>query len=345
MSIVTCKDSLLSEIQYIALSYVWGPSQYHTAKLPSSNLSRFAIERALTSMPMPQTIKDAIELTRLLGFRYLWVDALCIIQDDDNDKGVQIGNMHGIYKTAFASIIAASGAHSDSGLPGLRPNTRQYEQREIVVIDPSDRDPGLSLVTTVGEVTRSWNSSYVSGHGPVELSAWNNRAWTMQERALSRRTIVFSEEQVLWDCPCAYFCEEAFFEVRNLRYRSITGCAYQDLNLSSLAQTGSPWDLYRRLVSQYSQRNLSFEGDCSNAFAAIFEMISDTNGELFLWGLPCSRFDFALSCDTIYGVHRRAGESTLPMTSLKRRIQFPSWSWLGWVGHARCSVGDDRMER
>ncbi|KAF2828684.1 HET-domain-containing protein [Ophiobolus disseminans] len=258
-------------------------------------------------MEVPQTIEDAIDLTKMLGFKYLWVDSLCIIQDDTEDQQIQINNMHGVYKTAFVTIVAASGVHSNAGLPGLRPGTRRYEQRETVVIDPTGQDPGMSLVTNVKNNPKSWGSSYAVGHGDIEMSVWNQRAWTMQEKALSRRTITFSDEQVSWDCPCASFSEEAFFEIRNLRYRSIISTTYQDLTLSSLAWKTSPWDLYRNLVDRYSQRNLSYPGDYNDAFVAVLEMISDTTGERFLWGLPCSRFDLALSWDTIYGGYRRVG--------------------------------------
>lgn len=334
-----------SSVRYIALSYVWGPAQHQKIKLVRSNILRLSIKKSLVATRLPQTIADAIELTKLLGFQFLWVDALCIVQDDPDDQKVQLDNMHGIYKTAFLTIVAASGEHSDAGLPGLRPGTRQYKQRETVVIHPTDDDPGLSLVTNVKTTPQTWSSSYMTGYGDIENSVWYRRGWTMQEKALSRRTITFSNEQVSWDCPCASFWEEAFFEVRNLRCHSITSTSYQDLTFSSLAPGEAPWDLYRSLVGRYSQCSLSFLGDYSDAFSAVIEVLSDTTSEKFLWGHPRSRFDLALSWDTMYGVYRRDALSKLPMTTLNKCVQFPSWSWLGWVGHAHCSVGDDRTER
>jgi hypothetical protein len=345
MSITTFTDAPLSSICYVALSYVWGPPEHQKTKLLKLNTLKLAADGSLLKYQVPKTIEDAILVTRLLGFKYLWVDALCIIQDDAGDQKVQISNMHGIYKTAFLTVVAASGKHANAGLPGLRPNTREYEQREVVVIDPMDQNPGLSLMTTVKKNPQSWASSYSVGQGDLEMSGWNRRAWTMQEKALSRRTITFSEEQVSWDCPCASFWEEAFFEIRNLRCRPIISTSYHHLSLSTLAEKRPPWELYRNLVSTYSQRDLSYPGDYSDAFTAVIQMMDDTKGERFLWGLPCSRFGLALSWDTIYGVHRRNTLSTLAITSLDRRIKFPSWSWLGWVGHAHCSVGDDRLER
>jgi hypothetical protein len=341
---VTFSDTPLQKIRYIALSYVWGPSKYQKTKLLTSNVLQLGRAGSLRTRPVPQTIEDAIELTKLLGFDYLWVDALCIIQDDVSDQKIQINNMHGVYKTAFVTIVAASGEHSDAGLPGLRAGTRHYVQRSAMVVSPSEEGPGISLMTSVKSFPQSLRSSWTTGHGDIDTSVWNRRAWTMQEKALSRRTITFSGEQVSWDCCCASFAEDAFFEIRNLRCRSITSTSYQDLTLASLSREKAPWDLYRNLVDRFSQRDLSYPGDYNDAFAAVIEMVTDTTGEVFLWALPCSKFDLALSWDTVYGVCRRNTLSKLAMTSLNRRIQFPSWSWLGWVGHAHCSFGLDRTE-
>ncbi|KAH7069379.1 heterokaryon incompatibility protein-domain-containing protein [Paraphoma chrysanthemicola] len=220
-----------------------------------------------------KTIEDAIQLTRLLKFQYLWVDALCIVQDDPADQQIQIKNMHGVYETAFLTIVAASGEPANAGLPGLAPDTRGYEQREVIVVDSAAGNPGLSLVTTVKKNPQSWDRSFAVGQGDLETSAWNRRAWTMQEKVLSRRTITFSDEQ------------GSFFEIRNFHCRSFIKTSYHELSLSSLAQPTPPWNLYRDL----------FEGDYSDALAAVIEMLHDTKGERFIWGLPCSRFGLALS--------------------------------------------------
>lgn len=203
MSIVTFTDTRLSNIRYIALSYVWGAAEYQRTRLIQSNMEELAIEAALLRVEPPQTIRDAIDLTRLLDFDFLWVDALCIMQDDPEDQKVQISNMHDIYKTAFLTIVAASGEHCNIGLPGLKPGTRQYQQREVVISKASDKDYGLSLMTLVQQSPQHLGPSYMVGQGDLGLSVWNRRAWTMQEKILSRRTITFSDEQVSWDCPCA----------------------------------------------------------------------------------------------------------------------------------------------
>ncbi|EIW52286.1 HET-domain-containing protein, partial [Trametes versicolor FP-101664 SS1] len=89
--------------EYLTLSYVWGGDQIH--KTTSTNLSMY--EQGIAPSILPPTIRDAIYVTHMLGFRWLWVDSLCIIQDSETDKAHEIGRMHHIYRYAHLTIIAA----------------------------------------------------------------------------------------------------------------------------------------------------------------------------------------------------------------------------------------------
>lgn len=80
---------------------------------------------------MPKTIADTMALALELGEQYLWVDVLCIIQDDNKDKKEQIAQMDLIYAGALFTIIAAGGSNAQSGLPGLLEGTRKVEQRTV----------------------------------------------------------------------------------------------------------------------------------------------------------------------------------------------------------------------
>ena len=124
---------------YTALSYVWGSvNQLLTEK---ASLGLLLNHGALSSVidQVPQTIIDAINLTGDLGFEYLWVDSLCIVQDDDESKDNFIPNMHLIYGSAWLTMIAQTAENANTGLQGYRPGTRGKPQavREVV--------PGLSL--------------------------------------------------------------------------------------------------------------------------------------------------------------------------------------------------------
>jgi hypothetical protein len=84
--------------------------------LSKANLRIFQEDGAFDRIRLAKTIRDAIDLTAKLGFRFLWVDAICIVQDDDDVKEELIANMEVICGNAALTIVGASGMHEDAGL-------------------------------------------------------------------------------------------------------------------------------------------------------------------------------------------------------------------------------------
>ena len=115
---------------YVALSYVWGDVEqlYVPAGEAYSVLTK---KGALLDLKPPKTVMDAMQLIQQLGLRYLWVDALCIKQDDFSDKEEQIARMGSVFQSALFTIIAGSGSDCDAGLPGIRPGTR-FKRQQLV---------------------------------------------------------------------------------------------------------------------------------------------------------------------------------------------------------------------
>jgi len=101
---------------YIALSYVWG--QNNDVRTIKSLVSEFRKPGAFVSRPLPRTIRDAIDLTSALNIPYLWVDCLCIVQDEQDGKGTRIEDMDAVYGNAIITIVAAAGTEAQSGLSG-----------------------------------------------------------------------------------------------------------------------------------------------------------------------------------------------------------------------------------
>ncbi|KXS96748.1 hypothetical protein AC578_9023 [Pseudocercospora eumusae] len=200
---------------YVALSYVWGKDQ--VVKLCKSNMESLARPGALEDQKPSKSITDAMDL--LLGLRtgitYLWVDAICIVQDSDEDKALHIGRMGRIYAAADFTIVVASGEDADAGLPGLREGTRSIDQSAVEVIAPGARtysDKGLKFhqygLSIMDTLTPLWDED--DDFWTTEKYA--TRGWTMQERVLSRRKLIFTKEQVYWQCATASYCEESVME-------------------------------------------------------------------------------------------------------------------------------------
>src|SRR5262249_14113513 len=152
--------------RYVALSYVWGKAAHvHTTE---ADVKRDGSGReVMIVLPrlLPQTIEDAMHVTRSLGERYLWVDAFCIVQDNLADKHSQIIHMDAIYSSAFVTIVAASGSNSNSGLPGVSRPRNGHQVTEMI------RD--LRFAVPLPE--------YMSTVFDPDL-VWNSRGWTYQEK-------------------------------------------------------------------------------------------------------------------------------------------------------------------
>ncbi|KAF2729109.1 HET-domain-containing protein, partial [Polyplosphaeria fusca] len=159
------------DCRYVALSYVWGEPG-----ASSDGDSMF-----------PATIADSITVCVALGFRYLWVDRYCINQGNAAEKHVQIHLMDRIYMQAELTIFAAAGSGSDDGLPGVSTMIRTPQQR-LKIGD-------MELVEILNSVDR------------VSMSTWASRAWTYQEGSMSKRRLIFTDQEVVFLCSRMY-CQE-----------------------------------------------------------------------------------------------------------------------------------------
>jgi len=105
--------------EYVALTYVWGEEKLKRERPPGWQMPRtlradvwtdeYGVEIIELPGELPHTIRDAMEVTRCIGYQYLWVDSLCIIQDDQQDQDLQISMMDEIYRNATLTIAAGSG--------------------------------------------------------------------------------------------------------------------------------------------------------------------------------------------------------------------------------------------
>ncbi|KAI1369879.1 HET-domain-containing protein [Xylaria arbuscula] len=295
-----------SDCRYTALSYVWG--QANVLRAGTNNIERLekpgAFNASEFESQLPQTVKDAIKATRDIGIRYLWVDALCIIQDENyKEKLPHIKQMNRIYETAELVIVAMSSRDASSGLPGVRPWTRRTEQ-QIEQITPQLR---LGVRTIYGN----------EAVGCV----YETRGWTYQETCFARRQLIFTGGQVAFTCKYA----GNWSEDRVVEDRAFV--------LNEFNEGGSTtWDedddirSYEGPVQNYSDRTLSFPSDVYNAFAGVAQRIRDLLGVDLCHGIPPSYFDWCLLWD--------------PMKELTRRQGTPSWSWSGWEGGAFPHIWD-----
>lgn len=290
--------SLPVDCNFLALSYVWGgvqqPKARRTGRLPRN---------------LPLTIEHAITITQELGHRYLWVDSICIDQQNKLEKHNQIALMSYIYRGAFATIIALDSSSAASGIPGVG---EKRKTSQLCARFPSD----------------NWMLSYLpSLQSELDKSAWSTRAWTYQEGLLSHRRILFTDNQVHFVCNESACSEDRVHPI-DFRKDDTTLGGYTSL-VNPLDFTDfkssyrSHYYLYNYFVSHYVTRQMTKAEDSLYAVSALLQRMKETVfPDGFLFGLPIRKFHHALLWTVLEN----------DKSPLKRRVipGLPSWSWVGW---------------
>jgi hypothetical protein len=310
----------ISGVRYVALSYVWGDSQ--VTKLTSKNTATLAGYRGLSLDSqvhiVPRTIRDAMRLTAELGIRYLWVDCLCIVQDDPN-IGYYLNRMHSVYSDAYLTIVVANKDSADGGIVG-------YETY------PESRNLPRSVITY---------PNYVLGIIPLTdghtntLFPWATRGWTLQEGFFSRRALTI-DDRMTFVCAASW-AEEGDIVGGGIHGRPGYLCnatPYRDQVVSFTDPMLHRRNLYSHLQEVFASRELTYDTDVQRACSGITSFFSRPDEGLF-----------ELNTQILYGHQLLSFRNTLLWRSRtpqrKRNTPsrrdglpaVPSWSWMAWHGH------------
>ncbi|KAF7506032.1 hypothetical protein GJ744_012279 [Endocarpon pusillum] len=246
-----------SSMQYVTLSYVWpkGPPLRLEMKNKDDLMGPGEpLARAEFRDKIPPTIRDAMEICHRIADRYLWVDALCIIQDDDHidgDKAVQIGAMDAIYGSSVLTIAATCGNGAEAKLPGVGLGSRNINQKTEIV-------QGHRLTN------RPW-----SYHQSVSDSKWNSRAWTFQERVLSKRKLFVTPQMMFFRCSHTPSMMAEDLDA-DPRARTLVTYAMDDTGADQIPIHGSiNTETYRLTVEKFTCRDITKKCDILNAFTGI----------------------------------------------------------------------------
>ena len=337
LRVIDCEKMCITEApspttcRYVALSYVWGRST--TLKLQFSNMSQLSKHGGLSAYleKLPRTIFNAISVVRGIGERFLWVDALCILQEKTQEALEQIATMDRIYGSAFLTIVASDGADADFGLRGVSESgtiadlacTARYVDQPV-----ADFRDDLAIIAPFDNPQK------------LEESVWNLRAWTFQERLLSRRFLVFGNNEAVWHCRAITAREDMLVQDSGYgeplkgwlslqRQHLIPGEHWKDGSLEvdrhshTRVVRSATFHEYAKLVEQYSYRQMTYDHDVINALTGLLNIFDLCFKSTMIFGLPEVLFDIALLWRPTERLTRRttSGGKT-----------FPSWSWTGWKG-------------
>ncbi|KAL5349783.1 hypothetical protein ACLOAV_004816 [Pseudogymnoascus australis] len=216
--------------KYAALSYCWGGEA--NFKVTADSIRSYE-EGGIQIEDLPQTVQDAIICTRELGFQYLWVDTLCIIQDSASDKREQIAQMRKIFHNAAITIVAGSARTVYDG---------------FLAASPPPQQSGLLPYYASSEKSGTFRLIRTKFHQYSEVPV-NLRAWTLEEALLSQRLLIYSSSSLQWQCQAGndIACQGAgshiIFGPRDAHYR-----LPNPIFLDASAKDGPPKDADARFV-------------------------------------------------------------------------------------------------
>ena len=293
--------------RYACLSYRWSSlaQQYRTTRQNyHEHLCNIAIQR------LPQTFRDAIKLVRHLGLRYLWIDCLCIIQDDDDDWERECGRMASIFEHSFITISALSAKDSTYGL-FHRWNTFDAWKLHIQTRDG----------TQIG--LRGEQSTL---KGDLENSSMSLRGWILQEKILSPALAHFGHTQIHWECLTGTTSELRATYL--LPTNSPLKYFLHEVRRSGLEKSPQgPFISWYILMQRYSRMALTVETDRLPAIMGLAQRFQECFGATFVAGLWVENLHGGL----LWHSSRQRKPSDLPKSRASSAIS-PSWSWIHLAG-------------
>lgn len=286
---------------YLALSYCWGKEPFEV--INPQNLARMTEGIPVNSLPL--TIQDAMEFTRLLGIRYLWVDSLCILQGESvearADWNEQSVKMQTVYQNAFLTIGASMGKGAHDG------------------IRPSDDSPEMEFCPLPKEFGRNelLGQVYVGLQQTVlREDPIHKRAWTLQEFLLSTRYINLGQPTIFWYCKQVHWKQMMSFKPQSqgLSHPEIPS----ETGLVTHVDRGGAFAEWRAIVHNYTYRSISRTEDRLVALSGLAnDLWLRRNKQDEYWiGLWKS----TITMDLVW--------STFKDVSIPPDPTLPSWSWV-----------------
>ncbi|KAI8632838.1 heterokaryon incompatibility protein-domain-containing protein [Xylariaceae sp. FL1651] len=305
-------EDVLRPVRYVALSHCWGSVSKSVFRTTNANHAENM--RNIPLSALPKTFKDAIAVTRALGVRFIWIDSLCIVQDDEKDWGTEAVKMAHIYEGSYFTIAATSAQNGDGGLflntmlPAVTVAKRNWK-----VASDVNEEPACLVRYPVASLGTLW-------HSPL-----SRRAWVVQEQILSTRLVHFTEHQMYYQCRFGIESEDGTIKAPGFpSFRKDARTDEGDITLMGSRDLSTPIraiNTWWSWVTEYTSRSLTFDRDRIVAFAGI---VNDFGGKIKsapVLGLWKETLWYDLCWQLEHEPARTADDCHI-MTKI------PTWSWL-----------------
>jgi hypothetical protein len=275
--------------KYICLSYTWGTR----GTVMTTSMTYKRLKKGVPAFVLPSTMWQAIQIAQRLGIDYVWIDSICVLQDDEDDWLEQTAKMADIYGNAYLTIAAAASTEAQDGLmvhrhpiyespdaygQGIRDTRLGAVAAAVVRLSNGD---GSMLCFFPENIAPIPHRRKRRRRDPLRFNHQMSRAWALQERVLSPRVVHFAEDQLYWECSEGLESEDG---LRSFPVRPSIG----------VDGHGGDWNeslgrLWQTLVEDYNRRLMANEADKLVAISGIVSTLADIVEDKYYAGIWESR--------------------------------------------------------
>ncbi|KAF2491165.1 HET-domain-containing protein, partial [Lophium mytilinum] len=292
--------------KYVCLSHCWGKTPIMCCTTNNSlGKAMDFIEYSL----FPRNFQDAIAITRRLGLRYIWIDSVCIIQDDIHDWEVESADMANVYRYAYLTIAATSSADSTGGCFSTT-------NADICM----SLDDGTGRLLLVGARMCDTKGTLSDTAEVQKRFPLFQRGWVLQERLMSRRILHCNYGELAFECLESKTCECGNSSlsphvINNMGKREAI-LRHRLLMAKVSIPRGDLSSEWRSMVSSYTFLHLTKANDMLPAISGCARVISELTGDQYLAGM----WKKSLSTELLWYIESKRKFSRAEWTA-------PSWSW------------------
>lgn len=318
---------------YVPLSHCWGKERLITTTRDNLERHKICIDYA----DLPKTFQDAIDLLRALGIAYLWIDSLCIVQDDPEDWAREAARMSEVYTFGMFTIAADTGPDSTTGLF----NADKERRSTIATLQAPSFHAGNDKVEVhmrrsgtrmINDIAHTYSQSTFDPAG-IEASPLSKRAWVFQERLLSTKTLHFTRPEMAWECNTVMACE---CMARSEPVKSTSFKSEYIARQATEADGKITFSLYwLQIVEEFTRRSMTFTTDRLQAVSGIAKAAQETEKQRYLCGLWSGERTLLyglLWMSGYEGLKEKAVPEDVKAHHRQPRSYAPSWSWTSVTG-------------
>jgi hypothetical protein len=334
--------------RYATLSYCWGTTDQE--KLVSANVEAF--KKALPISTLSKTVTDAIMICKILRIQYLWIDALCILQDDNEDWISQSNQMRQVYSESFLTLAASSTADCSKGIFATQSRASQLvkvklrDESVYARVSPHSHlehiGPFFIKDMSESDILRRNNELL---RRQYELLPLCRRGWTLQERVMSNRVLYYTNEELWWECNECVQCECGGPEElpTTASYRWLRNPLLKELVVTQ----EMAYQQWRDLATLFSTGALMRPGDKFPAISGLakqFEVMlwhRFKEKDIYIAGLWKSQ----LATDLLWNTLPTSKESNIRSPCRPAEWRAPTWSWASVDGIIQFPPENGRQSR